>query len=81
MNWHWQLVGLLTPSHHSKFEKVSLDIDIENSDYEKIDVEALQSHPAKRGQQGVVDTKSHIKAKPCGGQSSYCLAGEEVDVE
>lgn len=42
---------LLTPPKQADFEQVSPDVDVKHSDEEEVDVEALNSHPAKSGQQ------------------------------
>lgn len=71
----------LTPPHHAELEQVSPDVDVEDSDQQKIEVEPLQGHPAERGQQGIVKRESHVKAQPRGGQHRLLVTGEEVQVE
>lgn len=44
-------------------------------------MEPLHGHPAESGQQGVVETKGHVKAQPSGGLRCHRLHGEEVQVE
>lgn len=44
-------------------------------------MKSFHGHPAEGGQQGVVKTKSHVKASPSGGQCCHHLTGEEVHVE
>lgn len=71
----------LTPSHQAEFKQVSPDVDVEDSDEEKVEVEPLQSHPAEGSQQGVVKREGRVEAKPSGGPCCHPLAGEEVQVE
>lgn len=71
----------LTPSHHAEFEQVSPDVDVEDFDQQKVEMQTLQGHPAERGQQGVMKTKTHVKTKFREGHCCYCLTGEEVNVE
>lgn len=54
----------LTPSHHAEFKQVSTDVDVEDSDKEKVEVESLQSHPAEGGQQGPVQKETQKLAYP-----------------
>lgn len=75
------MATLLTPSHQAEFEQVSPDIDVEDSDKEKVDVEPFQGHPAESGQQGIVKSKGHVNAKPRGGLCCHRLTWEEVQVE
>lgn len=77
----WPCVTPLTPSHHAELEQVSPDIDVEDSDEEKVEVEPLQGHPAEGGQQAVVKREGHVEAKPSRGLCCHPLAGEEVQVE
>lgn len=47
-------VTWLTPAHQADFEQVSPDVDVEHSDEEEVNMEALHSHPAEGSQQGPV---------------------------
>lgn len=53
----------LTPSHQAEFEQVSSDVDVEDSDEEKVEVESLQSCPAEGGQHGPVQKETQKPAK------------------
>lgn len=55
---------MLTPAKHAQLVDVSPDVHVVDFDQEQVEVEALNGHPSKTAEQGVVEEYSSSPAEP-----------------
>ncbi len=74
-------VFVLTPSDQRQFDHVMSDVNVEDSDEKKVEVQGFNSHPGERTQQAVVyrHSNKHTHFFHC--QCSGPLAEHEAHVE
>lgn len=56
----------LTPAHHTQFQQVSPDVDVEYAHQQEVKMETLQGRPADGGQQRPVQKEAKSTAEPIG---------------